>query len=502
LTICGQLQWSNITVRNLYFKIFVWYWVAMATVGLVVVLAVAVTQPDSNAKVQRARLEELLDIAGGVAADDYARRGPRAVTTYFNRRKRAAKRRGDGNLKLWLFNAKGREVTGQEVNPRLRSLVNSLFRQTNSASSNTALSDGEAVWAETGDMMAGANWTSDWQGNRYVILANLSGTQQRDPWARIARLLRAPWPLQLLRCIAVLLTTGLICYALARHLTAPIMQLQATVRRLASGDLEARMGPSLGIRKDELAALAHDFDLMADKLQNLLLSQTRLLGDISHELRSPLTRLGVAHDLALHHAATGNLEAIDDDLQRISYEAQRLDALIEQLLTLARLDTQSDGGAQLKTEVNLATLLREIAEDAAFEAQSQSKQIQIGECENCTVIGDAELLRSAIENVVRNALRYTVENSTVLLTLRCTEQAIITVRDHGPGVPESELNNLFRPFYRVAEARDRQSGGAGLGLAITQRAIHTHGGSIVARNAPDGGLEVEIRLPILPLTGH
>ncbi|HEY0075916.1 MAG TPA: ATP-binding protein, partial [Abditibacteriaceae bacterium] len=157
---------------------------------------------------------------------------------------------------------------------------------------------------------------------------------------------------------------------------------------------------------------------------------------------------------------------------------------------------------QPKTEVNLAILLREIAEDAAFEAQSQNKQIQIGQCENCTVIGDVELLRSAVENVVRNALRYTVENSDVLLTLRCTEQAIITVRDQGPGVPEGELDNLFRPFYRITEARDRQSGGAGLGLAITQRAIAAHQGHVQARNAPDGGLEVEIRLPVLPIAGH
>lgn len=487
-------------MHNLYFKIFVWYWVAMAVVGLVVVLAVAVTQPDSNARVQRARLEELLDIAGAVAADDYARRGPRAVTTYFNRRKRATKRHGDGNLKLWLLNDKGREVTGQGLNARLRLLVSSLLQQANSSSSNVALPDGEVVWVETGDITAGARWTNDLQGHRYIVLASLTTGQSRDPWTRIARVLRAPWPLQLLRCIAVLLTTGLICYGLARHLTAPIMQLQVTVRRLASGDLEARMGPSLDVRKDELAALAHDFDLMADKLQNLLLSQARLLGDISHELRSPLARLGVAHDLALHHAATGNLDAIDDDLQRISYEAQRLDALIEQLLTLARLDAHSEGKAHPKTKVNLAALLREIAEDAAFEAQSQNKQIQIEQCDDCTAIGDAELLRRAIENVVRNALRYAVENSAVLLTLRCTEQAIITVRDHGPGVPENELDNLFRPFYRVTEARDRQSGGAGLGLAITQRAIAVHEGNVQARNAPDGGLEVEIHLPLTSLT--
>lgn len=487
-------------MRNLYFKIFVWYWVAMAMVGLVVVLAVAVTQPDSNARVQRARLEEVLDLVGSVAAEDYARRGPRAVTTYFNRRKRAAKRRRDGNLKLWLLDEKGREVSGQEMNARLRSLVTSLIKPTNSATESLDNVEVEARWLEIDDMTAGARWTSDSQGKRYIILASLTIGQTRDPWTRIVRVLRAPWPTQLLRGTVVFLTTGLICFVLARHLTAPITQLQAAARRLASGELEARMGPSLGTRGDEIAVLARDFDLMADKVQDLLLSQTRLLGDISHELRSPLARLGVAHDLALHHAATGNLPSLDDDLQRIGHEAQRLDALIEQLLTLARLETQAKSNVTdatyQKTEVDMASLLHEVAEDAAFEAQSQNKQVQIVHCDNGTVPGDRELLCSALENVVRNAVRYTQENSAVLLTLRCTEEAVITVRDHGPGVPESELDNLFRPFYRVTDARDRQSGGTGLGLAITQRAIHAHGGSVVARNAPEGGLEIKILLPL------
>ena len=472
----------------------------MATVGLVVVLAVAVTQPDNNSRVLRARLEEVLDLVGSIAADDYARRGPRAVTTYFNRRKRAAKRRGDRNLRLWLLDLRGREVTGQEVNARLRSLIQPLLQQADASSTDQSLSNAEAVWLETDDVTAGARWTSDWQGNRYIIVASLGSVQPRDPWARIARVLRAPWPMQLLRAAVVLLTTGLICYGLARHLTAPIIQLQATARRLASGDLEARLGPSLGGRKDELATLAHDFDLMADKIQKLLLSQTRLLGDISHELRSPLARLVVAHDLAFHHAATGDREAVDDDLQRIGNEAQRLDALIEQLLALARFETQDQSHAARQImEVNLSHLLHQIAKDADFEARGQNKQIEVTRCDDCTIKGETELLQRALENVVRNALRYTAENSAVLLSLRCEDDAVITVRDHGPGVPEAELQNLFLPFYRLTEARERQSGGTGLGLAITQRAVVAHGGTVQAHNAPPGGLEVEIRLPLKPL---
>lgn len=467
----------------------------MATVGLVVVLAVAATQPDTNLSVQRARLEEVLDISGTTAAEDYARRGQRAVTTYFNRLRRSERRKRDGNLKLWFFDDKGIEINRQEVPKRVRASIKHL-RLTGIP---RAGAEPEIQWATINESVIGARWTTDGRGNFYLIAAELNSGLPRDAWARIERVLRAPWPTQLVRGMVVFITTGLICFFLARHLTAPITQLQSTARRLASGEFEARMGPALGARKDELAVLARDFDRMADQLQSLLLSQTRLLGDISHELRSPLARLNVAHDLALHHAATGKLDELGEDLQRINSETLRLDALIEQLLTLSLLES---GTEHHKNEVvKLSDLLHEIANDADFEAQSINKKIQIARSDECLLSGDKELLRSAIENVVRNALRYTADNSSVLLTLLCQPDqptAVITVRDHGPGVPTEELANLFRPFYRIAEARDRQSGGAGLGLAIAERAVHAHGGSVSARNAQGGGLEIEICLPLSP----
>jgi two-component system sensor histidine kinase CpxA len=151
--------------------------------------------------------------------------------------------------------------------------------------------------------------------------------------------------------------------------------------------------------------------------------------------------------------------------------------------------------------VSLPDLVREVAEDAGFEAESRRCRVQVNAADDCTTLGSPDLLRSAVENVVRNAVRYTAEGTEVQIDLTCagsdgSRWAAIRVRDHGPGLPESELSNVFRPFYRVANARERETGGTGLGLAITERAVRLHGGTIQASNAPGGGLVVEMRLPV------
>jgi two-component system sensor histidine kinase CpxA len=172
--------------------------------------------------------------------------------------------------------------------------------------------------------------------------------------------------------------------------------------------------------------------------------------------------------------------------------------MIGKLLALAKLGSAS--APPEVANVDLPSLVREVVEDAHFEAQERSVSVRLSSSEACVVQGSPELLRSAIENVVRNAIRYTGENTAVDVTLCCDSAgstANIVVRDHGPGVPDNELSNLFRPFYRLAAARERASGGTGLGLAITDRAVRVHGGTIKARNAQDGGLVVEIALPML-----
>lgn len=293
-----------------------------------------------------------------------------------------------------------------------------------------------------------------------------------------------------LRLGCVALGLGLVCYFIARYITAPVLTLRAALRRFGEGDLEQRVGASIGRRRDEIGELARDFDQMAERIATLLSAQRRLLQDISHELRSPLARQRVALELVRQQDGGNTAKALD----RAEREAERLDELIGELLTLSRLESNADGA--MRSPVDLVEVIREVLENAEFEAHNCTRRVLLVEYVPCVVTGMRELLRRAIENVVRNALAYTAEESTVEVSLHQDASAVvILVRDHGPGVPDGELTDIFRPFYRVSRARERKTGGAGLGLAIAVRAVHSHGGSIVAANHRDGGLVVEIRLP-------
>jgi two-component system sensor histidine kinase CpxA len=241
--------------------------------------------------------------------------------------------------------------------------------------------------------------------------------------------------------------------------------------------------------------MGHDFDEMAARIETLVGAQTRLLRDISHELRSPLARLSVALDLARKRAGS----AAAGDLDRIEREAKRLNEMIGQLLTLSRWE--SDGNGMRAEKFDLASLVREVGADADFEAQARNSRVVVEECGACETMGTPQLLRSAVENVVRNAVRYTPEGTAVEISLRCGREngrgeAVITVRDEGAGVPEESLRDIFRPFFRMDDSRTRETGGTGLGLAITERAVRLHGGTIKAENLPGGGFTVELRLPL------
>jgi signal transduction histidine kinase len=291
-----------------------------------------------------------------------------------------------------------------------------------------------------------------------------------------------------------LLTGGLLYYGLARYLTTPIRQLRETTHEFANGNLAARVSPKLIKRRDEIAHLGHDFNLMAERLQSMVAAQNRLLGDISHELRSPLARMSVALELARNRSTSEAKSALD----RIEHEAETLNEMIGHLLRLTRLESGTDG-LQMG-EVDLARLVREVADDADFEARSRKRSVHVVTCEDCSTKGTEELLRSAVENVVRNAVRYTAEGTEVEVALRVRNgsenAAVISVRDHGEGVPDEAMEKIFHPFYRTEDARDRETGGSGLGLAITSRAVRLHGGSVRAANAANGGLEITISLPL------
>ena len=297
--------------------------------------------------------------------------------------------------------------------------------------------------------------------------------------------------------VAAIVTSAVVCYWLTRYFVGPVRRLQTAARRLADGDLGARVGspPTLMHRNDEFSELAADFDDMATRIESLLAAQRRLIADISHELGSPLTRVNVALGLAFRKADPG----CRPELERIQLEAKRLNELIRQLLLLSELENQPP--SEPRESVDLPELIAEVAADAEFEAGNRRCRVrvvnEIGRDGVTSVKGARYLLRSALENVVRNAVRYTAADSEVVIELisRMVGRAVVRVRDQGPGVPEAALAHLFRPFYRVSEARDRQSGGTGLGLAITRQAVEAHGGTVNAVNQPGGGLLVEIELP-------
>jgi len=284
----------------------------------------------------------------------------------------------------------------------------------------------------------------------------------------------------------VFLPAVLLCYWLAFHLSRPVRQLQQAVERFGEGDLALRVNSR---RRDELGELARTFDRMADRIETLLTAERRLLLDISHELRSPLARLGVAVELARSGAD------LETNLNRIQKESDRLNELVGQLLQVTR--AEGDPSLLHREPVRLDEMVQQLVDESRIEAQAHGCELEYQARQPATVEGDPELLRRAVENVIRNAIRYAPGQTAVEVSLaRNNGKVLLDVRDRGPGVPEEALPRLFDAFYRVEEDRARASGGGvGLGLSIARRAIALHHGAIRARNAHPG-LEVEMELPV------
>jgi signal transduction histidine kinase len=275
---------------------------------------------------------------------------------------------------------------------------------------------------------------------------------------------------------------------LAKSLSSPIVRLQRATRGLAAGALDTRVGKPIVQRKDEVGTLARDFDAMADKIQALITDKETLLRDVSHELRSPLARIRIALALAERKAGV----AAQGDLGRIEQETEKLDQLVGQILALARLRTSP---LEQFVDVDLAQLLTEVVENARFEHPDNSIAYETGVVP--TIQGNSAELASAVENVLRNALLHSGPRAAVAVELRQLGGEIkIIVSDNGPGVPEEQLERLFEPFYRVDPSRDHKTSGYGIGLAIASSVIKRHGGKIVARNRPEGGLAVTFTLPV------
>jgi signal transduction histidine kinase len=276
---------------------------------------------------------------------------------------------------------------------------------------------------------------------------------------------------------------------LAWYFSKPIRKLRSAFEMLANGDMDVRLASVMGTRRDELADLGRDFDSMAQRLQQLMDGQRRVLHVVSHELRSPLARLQAAIGLARQQP-----ERTEDSMVRIEREGERMDALVSELLTLSRLEAGMAG--KLDENVELNELISNVVEDARFEAKSSICRIEFEECCQVAVMGNAELLHRAVENVVRNAVKHSPPNGLIAIKMHKADvqTVCIAVSDEGPGVPLADLQSIFEPFFRSDATKT--SSGHGLGLTIAHRVVAAHQGSISACNCTGGGLCITITLPV------
>ncbi len=449
-------------MRNLFLKIFLWFW--LTVVGVAVALAASVTYATHAPRVQLQAAADNMPAAAKAAAEKFERGGRPALAGFLS----------DIEMRYpviaFFFDADGRELLDHTFSADVRRAA--------------AAAKKESVYLRgniTAHRAAGPS------GRDYSLVLLLNP----DSPSAVGKAGFLKFAVLFLPIVTLVVGAGS-CFLITRHITSPLFRLRAAAGEVAKGSLETRVTPKLGRRRDEIAALGRDFDRMTERLEALVAGHKRLLGDVSHELRSPLSRLVVALGLARKASAP----ELDECFNRIALEANRLDQLIGQLLTLSRIDSGSLSSAS--TEFNLSDLVREVAGDADFEARAHWRRVTVNSMEEYVFTGSEELLRSAIENVVRNAIRLTRENTAVEMSLeRQDRRLVLRVRDHGPGLPENMLSDIFLPFRRFPNEAGTAGEGAGLGLAIAQRAVAANGGHIEAINAKDGGLIVVIELPAM-----
>lgn len=456
-------------MRSLFLKIFLYFLLTILLVStFVVVLTYLRDQefpPLAHQDFARAALVEY----GRDAIEEYEHEGSEELDEF------VVKLRDKSGIFLVLFDDQGQSLSRRSVPRRMHHMA------------KRALRSGEVVFPMMGARNGLASLVRGRSGRTYVVAIALPDRPRQKEFFKGITHGFLGW-----RLLILLAVTAVGCYFLARSLTSPISRLRRATQRFAAGDLSVRIGDQIKGR-NEISGLARDFDEMAAKIEDSVEAQKRLLRDISHELRSPLTRLGLALELARN---LGSSESQDNAFARIELEAERMNTMIGQLLELTRLENGS--GRVAFQAVDITLLLQGLVRDAGFEAEARGGHVVLsGDYVAQTLLGGEDLLRQALENVIRNAVKYTDDGTTVeVIMSKSMDQLIIRVLDCGPGVPEESLEKLFDPFYRVADARERTSGGTGIGLAIADRSVRLHGGTIMAKNRSDKGLEVEIKLPL------
>jgi two-component system, OmpR family, sensor histidine kinase CpxA len=454
-------------VGRLFIKVFLWFWL---TLLMLIAIFLASRMLGTRLLPSTDVIASFAPRVADEAAHAYESGGPEEFDQF------ARRLVGKSRFELYLINGYGKDVLSRPIPSDSLSIV------------RAARTDGR-VLSRFGlrSHSSSYKFTSP-SGHPYVLLVR-SGLL-------VGRFLDSTAGGGLPLFGAVLLMVTFFCFWLTHHIVAPIQGIQSAARRVAAGDLTVRAPVEISERHDELAALATDFDVMVERMSAFVRSQKDLLSTVSHELRSPLTRLIMS--LALLRKQSPESEEL---VQRMERDVERVDTLMGQLLTLARLETGVSSEA--RDDVDLSQLVQEVVADGDFEARSCGKSVRL-EAEGSVVIekADEQALRSACENIVRNAIRFTAPASEVRVILRTerrglSQQAVLSVRDHGPGVPGELLQQIFEPFFRAKEPSGdpRASKGTGLGLAIALEAIRQHRGTINASNADPVGLEVKITLP-------
>ena len=463
---------SGIIRKNLFLKIlFFTCSINFLSMGIALLVAfTSSTGPAARMKVQeenrQQNLAQLLYLYSTPLIEKWISDGKSASVSY------AGKLENILDFEPYLFNSEGYSLINRKIPPEFEAMLKR-FRKEDHPVKKVTTANGIVVMCR----IVGPD------GKTYTA----AGSQGRPQKFSIF-----PPDFTMRLTISIVMLT-LLSFLLARHITDPITKLRKAIQEFATGNLGARVGETLGKRQDEIAQLGLDFDQMTSQIQNLIKDRQQLLRDISHELRSPLARLFVALEISKNKAS----EDVMSSLQRIELEAERLNTLIGEILLLNKLETEPN--LRICKLVDFSELIHRIGDDANFEAQSRNVSVAITSTSVIKTHGYPEMLHRAIENVVRNAIRHTDEGTTVDISIETKnlgkDPIILTIKDHGPGVPAADLPHLFKPFYRVEGDRGRKTGGTGVGLAIADRAIKLHDGEIRAENSKDGGLKIIIIIP-------
>ena len=447
--------------RRLFWKIFLPFWVAQAILLGALYLRVHYRISSEHPWwIQPERRE--MPVLAQLAAERFEAQGSPGLAQVLDNLSLP------GRSRFWLLDGNGRDLSGRPIPDRVLHGAAAAERKEGLYHSYEA------------NVLAARTTTGRGQ---YLLIAEMTPPplSERVPGDLL-------WTLKL-----GTIFSAVICLLIAHSLTKPIERLRDATHELARGNLDIRAGDNLGKRHDEIGDLVRDFDTMAGELRNQIQSERSLLSGVSHELRSPIARIRLALTLARSADDDERVEMLD----RIEQDTIQLDAMLERILAVARLES---GQQKPKVEpLALNDVLDDVLDDANFEAAATGATITYEGKADVKVNGDAALLRSAIENVVRNAIFYSGQEGKIEVRLnKSGDAAVVTVRDNGPGVPENALPLLFKPFYRVDDARGTTTGGMGLGLAIVRNAVALHGGTVSAKNVVPHGLEVELRLPLVP----